>query len=129
MAARHSSTSAAGPMRASLVLVLLLTAVASAHGRSVSCENKCGTPVVVNGVTVGVNLNVKVEVDAKLVVAFVDKTGKALKGEWSCPADVTAVVLVYEDLSLKVKVKAVGLVAGLVRTVLGLVLGLIKCVL
>lgn len=124
-----SSSSAAGAMRASLVLVLLLTAVAAAHGRKVSCENKCSVPVLVNGILVGVGIKADIDVDLTIAVALIDKEGREHKGSWLCPPDVSAIELVYVDVYLQVKVKAVIFISKLLHTVLGLVLGTIKCVL
>lgn len=116
-------------MRASLVLVLLLTAVASAQaGRSVSCENKCNKPVWCNGkeVAPGGTL-ILVDVDVSLLLLVKDKYGKEHSGTFAVPLDVTAVVVVYDGVFVKLKVKAVSLLFGLLQTVIGLVLGSLKC--
>jgi hypothetical protein len=123
MAASRSS-SAGGAMRASLVLVLLLAAVASAHaGRAVSCENKCGKSVWMNGKECPagktVVLDLGVEVDVALVVK--DKDGKDCTQKFVLPLDVTAVVVLYDGVFLKVKVKAVSLLFGLLHTLLGFI--------
>ncbi|KAG0582397.1 hypothetical protein M758_3G055700 [Ceratodon purpureus] len=129
MAVKFSSGGSASAMRATLVLMLLLGAVVAAHGRPVSCENKCEKAIEVNGVSVAAHATVEVEVLGLVEINVVDVTGAVLVGSYSCPADVTALVLVYEEGCVKVKVGAVGIISKLLHTLVGLVLGFIRCVL
>ncbi len=110
-------------MRASLVLVLLLACVASAQaGRSVSCENKCGKPVWMNGKECPAGKTVVLlDVDVDVLLVVKDKYGKDHSQKFVLALDVTAVVVVYDGVLLKVKVKAVSLLFGLLHTVIGLV--------
>ena len=101
-----------------MVLVLLLAAVASAHaGRTVSCENRCGKSVWMNGKEYPAGkmvLLVDLDVDVTLVVK--DKDGKDHSQKFVLPLDV-----LYDGLFLKVKVKAVSLLYGLLHTLIGFV--------
>jgi hypothetical protein len=109
-------------MRASLVLVLLLAAVASAHaGRAVSCENKCGKSVWMNGKECpnGKTVVLELELDVTLVVK--DKYGNDYSEKFVLPLDVTAVVVLYDGVFLKVKVKVVSLLFGLLHTLIGFI--------
>ncbi|KAG0592961.1 hypothetical protein KC19_1G293700 [Ceratodon purpureus] len=132
MAAKYSSggSSGASTMRATLVLMLLLGAVVAAHGRSVSCTNKCPKPITVNGILVNVDATVVLDLAATVTVQVTDITGALLSGVYSVPADVTELVVVYVDGYLKVTVgKVLGLLSGLLHTVLGLVIGALQVVL
>ena len=119
-------------MGASLVLVLLLAAVASAHATSpVSFENKCGKPVKLDGIVVLVDAKVVLNVDVKVAVllSVVGVDGKEYSKKFFVPADVKALVLVYDGVYIKVKVAALNLlvvVVGLVKSVIGLVVGELK---
>jgi hypothetical protein len=118
-------------MRASLVLVLLLAAVASAHaGRTVSCENKCGKSVWMNGKECPAGktvLLVDLDVDVTLVVK--DKDGKDHSQKFVLPLDVTAVVVLYDGVFVKVKVAAVSLLYGLLHTLIGFICVSVRIVL
>jgi hypothetical protein len=52
-----------------------------------------------------------------------------VKGKCNVPVDVTALVFVYVNLGIQVKVAAVSKLLGLLHTILGLVLTTIKCIL
>ncbi|KAG0582389.1 hypothetical protein M758_3G054500 [Ceratodon purpureus] len=130
MAAKYSSggSSGASTMRATLVLMLLLGAVVAAHGRPVSCTNKCPKPIKCNGILVDVDATVIVDIDLTVKVDVTDITDVLLSGTYLVPADVTELVVIYVDGYLKVTVgKVLSIVGGLLHTVLGLVLGLFKC--
>ena len=119
-------------MSASLVLVLLLAAVASAQaGSPVSVENKCGKPVKMNGKEVGVGAIVVLDLDLKLavVLSVLDANNNECSTTFFIPLDVKAVVVVYDGVYIKVKVKAVNFILGLVNTLIGLVLVSLKVVL
>lgn len=116
-------------MRATLMLMLVLGAVVAAHGRPVSCENKCSKPILVGGIKVDAFASATVEVTDVVSIEVVDAVGAHLFGSFECPSDVTALVLVYEEGCVKVKVATAGIISKLLHTVVGLVLGLIKCVL
>ena len=112
------------------MFMLLLAAVVAAHGHKVSCKNNSPVPVKANGIEIAVGLEVEIDVLATLVVDVVDKFGKVGKGSCIVPADVTALVFVYVDGSIQVKVAAVSSVVGdLLNTVVGLVLCIIKIIL
>ena len=120
-------------MRASLVLVLvlLLAAVASAHaGRSVSCENTCGNSVWMNGKECPAGQTVVlVDLDVDVTLVVKDKDGKDCSQKFVLPLDVTAVVVVYDGVYVKVKVKAVSLLYGLLHTLIGFICVSLKIVL
>jgi hypothetical protein len=112
-------------MSASLVLVLLLAAVASAQAAPspVSFENKCGNPVKINGILVGVDLDLVLILDlsAEVELWVLGADGHGYSKKFLIPADVKAVVVVYDGVYIKVKVKAVNFILGLVNTLLGFV--------
>ncbi|KAG0582821.1 hypothetical protein KC19_3G088700 [Ceratodon purpureus] len=135
MAAKYSSNSCSGAstMRATLVLMLLLGAVVAAHGKKVSCYNKCPKPIKCNGILVDVNATaildiLGLDINATVKIDVTDITGAILSGTYKVPVDVTEVVVVYVDGYVKVIVgKVVGIIGQLLHTLLGLVLGLFKC--
>ena len=111
-------------MSASLVLVLLLAAVASAQAASpVSFENKCTKPVKINGILVAVKAKVEVIVDLTLAVKLeiLGADGVEHSQKFLIPVDATACAIVYDGVYIKVKVKAVNFILGLVNTLLGFV--------
>ena len=121
-----------------LMVMLLLAAVVAtnAHrgpkghkGQKVSCKNNTPVPIKVEGVEIAVGAVVDVYVVADLNIRLLDKAGKVVKGKCHVPVDVTALVFVYVDLSIKVKVAGVSKLLGLLHTVLGLILTTIKCIL
>lgn len=121
---------ASSAAKTGLIFMLLLAAVVAAHGHKVSCKNNSPVPVNANGIEIGVGLEVEIDVVATLVVDAVNKFGKV--GTCSCivPADVTALVFVYVNGSIQVKVAAVSSVVGdLLHTVVGLVLCVVKSIL
>ena len=82
-----------------------------------------------NGVSIAVGVTLDIEVAGVVALEVVDAAGVKLYGTYACPADVTALVVVYEDACVKVEVGAVEVIVGVVETLVGLVLGLIQCVL
>ncbi|KAG0557053.1 hypothetical protein KC19_11G099400 [Ceratodon purpureus] len=130
MAAKYSSVSSSGAstMRATLVLMLLLGAVVAAHGRQVSCVNKCPKPITCNGIAVAVNATVTVDIDALVTINVTDITDVVLSGTYLVPADVTELLVIYVDGYLKVTVgNVLAIVGGILHTLLGAILGLFKC--
>ncbi|KAG0588544.1 hypothetical protein KC19_2G250600 [Ceratodon purpureus] len=130
MAAKYSSGSSSGAstMRATLVLLLLLGAVVAAHGRKVSCVNKCPKPIKCNGILVDVDATVIVDIDLTVKVDVTDITDVLLSGTYLVPGDVTELVVIYVDGYLKVTVgKVLTIIGGILQTLVGLVLGLFKC--
>ncbi|KAG0561626.1 hypothetical protein KC19_9G079400 [Ceratodon purpureus] len=130
MAAKYSSGSSSGAttMRATLVLMLLLGAVVAAHGRKVSCVNKCPKPIKCNGHLVPKDATVIVDIDVTVKIEVTDITGAVLSGTYSVPADVSELLVIYVDGYLKVTVgKILTIIGGILHTLLGLVLGLFKC--
>lgn len=121
---------ASSAAKTGLMLMLLLAAVVAAHGHKVSCKNNSPVPVTVNDIVIGVGLNLEIEVDAAIVLKVLDKFGNVVTGSCNVPADVTALLFVYVDASIQVQVVAVSSVVGdLLHTLVGLVLGAIKCIL
>jgi hypothetical protein len=118
-------------MRASLVLVVLLAAVASAHaGRTVSCENKCGKSVWMNGKECPAGKTVLLaDLEADVTLALKDKDGKDHSQKFVLPLDVYAVVVLYDGVFVKVQVKAVSLLYGLLRTLIGFICVSVRIVL
>jgi hypothetical protein len=111
-------------MSASLVLVLLLAAVASAQaGSPVSFENKCDKPVKINGILVAVKAKVVVIVDLTLAVKLeiFGADGVEHSQKFLIPVDATACVIVYDGVYIKVIVTAVKSILGLVGTLLGFI--------
>jgi hypothetical protein len=85
-----------------------------------------------NGIEIGAGLEVEFElvVAANIAVEIVDKFGKVVTGSCNVPADVTALLFVYVDACIQVKVAAVSRVVGdLLHRLLGLVLVVVKCLL
>lgn len=113
-----------------MAVVLVSSAVAAADTQAVVCVNACPVEVKVAGLTVGVQAELTVELAAgkALEVSVQDKLGVWLLGLIPCPADVKALLFVYEGGFLKVKVSAVDPAVDLVlHTTVGAVLGLILC--
>jgi hypothetical protein len=112
-------------MSASLVLVLLLAAVASAQAgpSPVSFENKCDKPVWINGILVAVKAKVEVIVDLTLAVKLeiLGADGVEHSQKFLIPVDATACVIVYDGVYIKVIVTAVKSILGLVGTLLGFI--------
>ncbi|KAG0627485.1 hypothetical protein M758_2G204600 [Ceratodon purpureus] len=131
MAAKYSSGSSSGAstMRATLVLLLLLGAVVAAHGRKVSCVNKCPKPIKCNGHTVHKDETVILDIDVIVKVEVTDDiTGAVLSGTYLVPADVSELLVIYVDGYLKVTVgKVLTIIGGILHTLVGLVLGMCKC--
>lgn len=126
------ASSSSSPAKAALLVMLLLSAVVASHGTKVACKNATPAPIKCNGVdiAVGAIVDVDVVVDVDLVLEVVDKAGNVVKGACKVPVDVTALVFVYVNASIQVKVAAVlGGLIGLVHTLLGLVLTVVHCVL
>ena len=123
------ASGAAMTMKTSLVLMLVLGAVVAAHGNSVSCTNTCPAPITLGGVKVGVGLTVKLHIKAVVELSVIDKLKGQLFAIITVPVDVTALLVVYEEGLLKVKVAAVVKVKGVVATLFGTVLGSLVCVL
>lgn len=116
--------------KTALIFMLLLAAVVATHGHKVACKNNSPAPIKCNGIEIAVGVIIDIEVAELLVLEIVDSTGKIVKGSCTVPADVTALVFLYVDLSIQVKVAAVSnLLGGLIHTLLGLILTVIKCVL
>ena len=123
---------AASMAKTVLMVMLLLAAVVATHahkGQKVSCKNNTPVPIKVEGIEIAVGAVVDVYVVADLNIRLLDKAGKVVKGKCHVPVDVTALVFVYVDLSIKVKVAGVSKLLGLLHTVLGLILTTIKCIL
>ena len=123
---------AASMAKTALMVMLLLAAVVAAHGhkgQKVSCKNNTPKPINVEGIEIAVGAVVDIYVVADLEIQLIDKAGKTVKGKCNVPVDVTALVFVYVNLSIQVKVAAVSKLLGLLHTILGLVLTTIKCIL
>ena len=126
---------AASMAKTVLMVMLLLGAVVAAHGhkghkgQKVSCKNNTPVPITVEGIEIAVGAVVDIYVVADLEITLFDKAGKLVKGKCHVPVDVTALVFVYVNLSIQVKVAAVSKLLGLLHTILGLVLTTIKCIL
>ena len=121
-----------------LMVMLLLAAVVAtnAHrgpkghkGQKVSCKNNTPVPIKVEGIEIAVGAVIDIDIVADIEIELFDKAGKLVKGTCHLPVDVTALVFVYVDLSIQVKVAAVSKLLGLLHTILGLVLTTIKCIL
>ena len=120
------------PAKAALLVMLLLTAVVASHGTKVACKNACPAPINFNGIDIAVGAIVDIDLaaDVDIVLSVVDKLGNVVKGTCKVPSDVTALVFVYVNASIQIKVAGVlGLLGGLVHTLLGLVLSVVHCVL
>ncbi|KAG0582366.1 hypothetical protein M758_3G052400 [Ceratodon purpureus] len=104
MAAKYSSggSSGASTMRATLVLMLLLGAVVAAHGRPVSCTNKCPKPIQCNGILVDVDATVIVDIDLTVKIDATDITGALVSGTFSVPRYATEFLVIYVNGYLKV---------------------------
>jgi hypothetical protein len=127
-----SSSSSSSPAKAALLVMLLLAAVVASHGSKVACKNATPAPITFNGVdiAVGAIVDVDLAVDVDIAISVVDKAGNVVKGACKVPVDVTALVFVYVNASIQVKVAGVlGGLVGLVHTLLGLVLTVVHCVL
>jgi hypothetical protein len=121
---------ASSAAKTGLMFMLLLAAVVAAHGQKVSCKNNSPVPVTANGIEIAVGVEVEIDIVATLVVEAVNKLGKVGKCSCIVPADVTALVFVYVNGSIQVKVAAVSSVVGdLLHTVVGLILCVIKSIL
>lgn len=113
-----------------LIFMLLLATVVATHGHKVACKNNCPTPMKANGIEIPVGVIFDIEVADKLELEILDKAGNIVKGSCTVPVDVTALVFLYVDLGIQVKVAAVSnVLGGLIHTLLGLILTVIKCVL
>ena len=112
-------------MSASLVLVLLLAAVASAQAAPspVSFENKCGKPLKINGILVLVNAKVVVILDLTVAVKLeiFGADGVERSHKFLIPVDAKACAIVYDGVYIKVVVTAVKSILGLVGTLLGFI--------
>ena len=126
---------AASMAKTVLMAMLLLAAVVATHGhktpkgQKVSCKNNTPVPINVEGIEIAVGAVVDIYVVGDLEIKLIDKAGKTVKGKCNVPVDVTALVFVYVNLGIQVKVAAVSKILGLLHTVLGLVLTTIKCIL
>lgn len=116
--------------KTALILMLLLAAVVATHGHKVACKNNSPAPIKANGIEIGVGVTIDIEVVQQLELEIVNITGAIVKGSCTVPVDVTALVFLYVDLGVQVKVAAVSsALGGLIHTVVGLILTVIKCVL
>ena len=120
---------AASLAKTALMFMLLLATVAATHGHKVSCKNNTPAPIKVKGIEIAVGAIIDINVSTDIDIEVVDKAGNVVKGNCLVPVDVTALVFVYVDLSIQVKVAAVSKLLGLLHTILGLVLTTIKCIL
>ena len=109
--------------------MLLFVAFATAHAVSVSTENKTPSSITLNGVSIGAGAKEDIEVNGVAALEVVDVAGEKHYGTYAVPADVTALGLVYEDGFVKLKVDDTDPIEGLLETLIGLLLGLLKCLL
>ena len=126
------ASSSSSSAKAALLVMLLLTAVVASHATKCSCKNATPVPINVNGINieVGAIVDIDLAADLNLVLSVVDKLGNVVKSTCKVPSDVTALVFVYVNASIQIKVAGVlGLVGGLINTLLGTVLSVVKCVL
>ena len=105
------------------------------HGNKVSCKNETPLDINVNGIDIATGVTAVVNVTQEvlgLVVNLVDSLGKEITASYNCPLGVTEVVLTKAVNGIQVTVGGVAtavtnLLGGLVNSLLGLVLGVLKC--
>lgn len=112
--------------KSALVFMLLLATVMAAHAckncpKVVPCKNEYCEPITVNGIVIEANVTVDVLVNATgiIVLEVTNLLGEVVTGTYTCPDDVTALVIVQVGLGLAVKVLA-ALTTSLVGSVLAL---------
>ena len=116
-----------------LVCMVLLAAVMAVHGVSVSVKNQTPVNINVNGIDIAAGVTAVVTVTSEalgLALNLVNSVGKEITSTVNLPLGVTEVVLTQVVGAIEVTVGAVsttllGLLGGLVNSLLGLVLAVI----
>ena len=123
----------ASAAKSALVCMVLLAAVMAVHGVSVSVKNQTPVNINVNGIDIAAGVTAVVTVTSEalgLALNLVNSVGKEITSTVNLPLGVTEVVLTQVVGAIEVTVGAVsttllGLLGGLVNSLLGLVLAVI----
>ena len=128
-----SSDQMASTAKSALICMVLLAAVMAVHGVSVSVKNQTPVNINVNGVDIAAGVTAVVNVTQSalgLVLKLVNSLGQEITSSVDLPLGVTEVILNQVLGGIQVTVGAVtttviGLLGGLVNSLLGLVLATI----